>query len=44
LKFFISFHRIPYWCARSSKWGDRLPVVIKEEEKGEEEEEKSEQN
>lgn len=23
--------RIPYWCARSSKWGDRLPVVLKEE-------------
>lgn len=33
--------KIPYWCARSSKWGDRLPIVIKEEE---EEKEKFEQN
>ncbi|XP_050423043.1 methyltransferase-like protein 17, mitochondrial [Adelges cooleyi] len=24
--------KIPYRCARSSKWGDRLPVVIKEDE------------
>ncbi|XP_025424225.1 methyltransferase-like protein 17, mitochondrial [Sipha flava] len=23
--------KIPYWCARSSKWGDRLPIKIKEE-------------
>jgi len=27
--------KIPYWCARSSKWGDRLPIVIKEEDKSE---------
>jgi len=24
--------KIPYWCARSTKWGDRLPIVIKEDQ------------
>lgn len=25
---FLSFPRIPYWCARSSNWGDLLPMTV----------------
>jgi len=25
-----SFPRIPYWCARSSNWGDLLPMTVKD--------------
>lgn len=33
--FCLNCFRIPYHCARSSKWGDRLPIIIKEEDKSE---------
>ena len=29
---FYIFHRDTYRCARSSDWGDRLPVVLAEDE------------